>query len=149
MERAMRLLYLQANRRRYEDPEGLVRATAAADAAGIDVSGSQSAESVSFSRQRAGQQAQQAEAISSMPLRSAQDQMRDDMMQAARMGLSLTDFRRRFRRRGLELGANPQQLDRSIEDYASLLKPKTQQLPEFSDLPSGYSGPPTPSRLLR
>lgn len=123
-ERAMRLLYMQANRNRYSNPEQLQRVAAAAESQGIDVSGSLTAESQDYTRRALAEESRQAERLMRLPMESARDRLRQDMRTAAAAGMPLSQYRNK----AIGLGARPGVFDRVAADwqkrYKSLTQPK-------------------------
>lgn len=140
-ERAMRLLYLQANRNRYRDPGQLQKVAAEAEAQGIDVSGSLTAESQDYTRRMQAEEAQQAERLMAIPMESARDRLRKDMRSAAAAGLPVSQYRTK----ALALGARPGVFDRVAAEwqkkYKTLTPPKTEPSPAGTTASAGATIP--------
>lgn len=119
----MRLLYMKANRNRMNDPATLLAVAAQAEAEGIDVSGSRTAESQAYSDRAKAEQAAADEKLIEMPQRTLQDRIRQDMMTAAAAGLPLSQFRNR----AISAGARPTAFDKAAADWQRRYAPKPVQ----------------------
>lgn len=139
-ERAFRLMYMQANRNRYNDPRGLAEAATAAENAGIDVSGSLTAESQDYSRRAASEEAAQTAQVLNVRQFSEQDKIRREMLAAAAAGQPLSVYRRR----AVAAGARPGMFDRAAAQWQSRLAPKPDQAAVTSAAAGASSVPINP-----
>ena len=131
-ERAMRLLYMQANRNRYSNPEQLQRVAAAAENQGIDASGSLTSESQDYTRRAQLEESKQAERLMALPMESARDRLRQDMRTAAAAGMPLSQYRNK----AIGLGARPGVFDRVAADWQKRYKSLTQPTPPTQTPPN-------------
>jgi hypothetical protein len=122
-ERALRNLYMRANRNRAKDPQALVDAAALAEKKGVDVSGSLTAASQENTRNQRLAETRQAEELIALPGRykkAQQDRIRSMMRKAASEGKDVTSFREQ----AIAAGAEPGQFNRAAAWMTKNLKPK-------------------------
>jgi len=123
-ERAFRLMYLQANRNRYNDPQRLAEVATAAENAGVDISGSLTSESTDYSRRAATEEAAQTAQVLNLRQFSEQDKIRREMLAAAGAGLPLAAYRRR----AIAAGARPSNFDLAAAQWQTKFAPKPDQM---------------------
>lgn len=120
-ERAMRNLYMRANRNRAKDPKALLEAAALAEDAGIDVSGSLTAASQANTRNQRLADIEAMQAQADMPRQARlmrQSNIRQQMRAAASRGEDLSGFRDE----AISEGAQPAQFDRAARVMAQTLR---------------------------
>jgi len=139
-ERAFRMMYMQANRNRYNDPRGLAEVATAAENAGIDVSGSLTAESQDYSRRAAAEEAAQTAQVLNLRQFSEQDKIRREMLAAAAAGLPLSAYRRR----AVAAGARPTNFDLAAAQWQSKFAPKPDQTASTAAAAGSSSVPTNP-----
>lgn len=82
-ERAMRLMYLRANRNRYKRPQDLYAIASEAEEQGIDVSGSQTQDSVDYARNTAREDLRMSRALSGLMGNDLKSRLKDSQRRLA------------------------------------------------------------------